>query len=303
MRLWPALAAMSLSMAACVDAILVDAPGGNGGSGGTGGATTTGGGGVGGQGGSGGTPCSCDEMDVLLVIDNSTSHLFISQLVASFLQLGSNVTDLSSRACSFHFGVVTSTPQLNNPSGCQGFGALSSVDSSGTSCGLANGKFATEEDNLLEAIPCLAQTGRQTVLPQDERLMDAVFTALTDTTLNGPGGCNEGFFRPNAPLLLLIMSDVDDTMSANEPDEWFGQLRALNSGTASGMSAMGLIPPALAPVCDNEDGAQLAPRLHAFLGEYDPLKQTSSDLCNVGASDLKDGVAAIADAVCPVTMP
>jgi hypothetical protein len=301
MRLLAALAAMSLSMAACVDAILVDAPGGNGGSGGTGGATTTGGGGVGGgQGGSGGAPCGCDEMDVLLAIDNTTSHLFVNQLVTSFLQLGSNVTDLSSRACSFHFAVVTSTPQLNNPPGCQGLGALSTVDSSGTSCGLSNGKFGTEEDDLLDVIPCLAQTGRQTVLPADERLMDAVFNALTDTTLNGPGGCNEGFFRPNAPLMILIMSDIDDTMSANEPNEWFGQLRALNNGTATGMSAMGLLPPALAPVCNNADGPQLAPRLHAFLAEYDSSKQLSSDLCNVGASDLKDGVAAIADAVCPV---
>jgi hypothetical protein len=305
MRSFAALLATLVFMAACVEAVLVPPPGGNGGAGGSGAATSTGAGGVGGSGGGGGESCGCEELDVLLAIDNTTSNDFLSQLIPAFAQLAGKASTLPERACSFHFGVVTSTPQLNNPDmpvNCQVFGALSSVRSDTTPCALANGKFATEEDNLLDVVPCLAETGRQSA-NGTERLMDAVFTALDDPTLNGPGGCNEGFFRPNAPLLLIVVSDIDDNGSANDPADWFDRLQGLDNSGVADITALGIFPNRATNGCDSGDGVQFAPRLHEFFDPFEPAKRATFDLCTANTMSTQIGAAidAGADILCPLT--
>jgi hypothetical protein len=286
----------TLSLFACVEVTLVD-PGSGGGepstsTGGTGGSGGEAGGG--GAGGSGGA-CGCEALDVILAIDNTDSlDDHVQALVQVFLQIGNQIDSVASRACSFHFGVVTSTPQGNNPEPCRGLGAFSRVNAGGEACPLENGRFATEADDLLAAIPCLAQTG--TGDDGDERLMAALSAALTDPTLIGPGGCNEGFLRVEAPLLILVLSDVDDLVSSGTPSSWFAELVQLSDGDASRLGAMAIIPPAIGPPC----AGHLAPRLHEFLALHDPDRRMSADLCNLTATEVQAAVEAIADAVCPL---
>lgn len=293
------IAAMALSLTACVEVVLVDASDGSGGRGGDGaagsGAGPTGGAGGEGAGGGAGGDCGCEALDIVLAIDNTDSlDDHVVSLVQVFLQLGNQIDAVAARACSFHFGVVTSKPQGLNPAPCQQLGAFSRVNAGGDACPLANGRFATDRDNLKDTIPCLAQTG--TGADGGERLMTALLAALSDPTLNGPGGCNEGFFRPEASLLVLYLSDIDDTLSSGGPSDWFGALTQLNGGDASRLGALAVLPPATGSPCSGE----LAPRLHTFLGLHEPGQHVAANLCDLSAAEIQAAVDTLADGVCPL---
>jgi len=273
--------------------------------GGGGGATGGAGGVVGGSGGGGtsaggggagaAASCDCEQLDVLLVIDNSDAiDDLIPPLAPSLLELASTFEALATRVCSMHLGSVTSRPQPQNPPGCDTqLGALSRVNSGDVPCDFANGRFATEEDDLEDALLCLVNPGTQGL--GNERLAEALLAALSPE-LNAPGACNEGFFRPEAPLLVALISGVEDDDSAGEPATWFADLVALNEDDSSRIASIGMIGPVTAESgCD----AEASPRLHAFLGEHGLDNQAALNICGVSTVDLKDGAERMAEAVCP----
>jgi hypothetical protein len=268
--------------------------GGAGGSGGVGGTVAAGGaGGAGGEGGLGGS-CQCDALDVLIMVDNTDSiDDFALDLLMPSLQLIQTVEELAANICSMHVGTVTSTPPDQNPNGCDMLGALSRVNSSDEPCPLANGRFVTKEDDIMSALLCIVNTGSSG--NGNERPMDAAFEALSPA-MNAPGACNEGFFRPEALLLLVIISDVDDTVSSGEPDEWYDDLIALNGGDQSALASLGILGPVTAdPNCD----AEASPRLHAFLMEHGLDNQAATNMCDISTMDLKDAAERMGEAICP----
>ena len=58
--------------------------------------------------------------------------------------------------------------------------------------------------------------------------------------LNGPSGCNEGFLRDDAILVVTLISDEDDTQSAGDPPDWVNSLVAAKNGQ-DGVVVLGLI--------------------------------------------------------------
>ncbi|MEZ4445943.1 MAG: hypothetical protein R3B72_43105 [Polyangiaceae bacterium] len=261
-------------------------------SGGAGGTGTGGTAGAGGQGGSAG--CRCDAVDVLVVIDNTDAiDAFAVDLLSPGAQLAGQIASLAEDVCSFHIGTVTSRVQPNNPSGCDVFGALSRVGSTGEACPLGNGRFATEQDNLANAIPCLFQPGTQG--NNNERPMEAMLAALSPE-MNAPGACNEGFFRPDAPLLIVVVSSVEDDDSAGDPTSWFADLVTLNGGDSSSVASLGILGPIASEMgCD----AEASPRLHSFFGKHDLNNQAVTEICHISVNDLLDGAVRMSDAVCP----
>jgi len=301
---WALLTCLAaLVAAACVEVRLV--PGGTPSNGG-GGAGTTSSSTAGGSGGTGGTTpsCGCDELDALLIIDNTDSLLEdnIVPLLSVLVNLSDYVVELASRTCSFHFGVTSAVAKTNQPdAACNVLGALSYSDADGTEC-VPGERFMTDPDTIVENATCFVQTGSAN--DGNERLMQAMVTAVSDPTLIGPGGCNEGFLRPEAPLLLLFISDRDDdnsdidgNLQPDDPQAWYQAAVDAKGGDASKVVAMGLLPPgANGEPCEGG----LAPRFESFFNAFPTGQQQTADICNVGATEVQTKMENLADLVCPL---
>jgi hypothetical protein len=193
----------------------------------------------GGPGGSaaddGGDDASCKSVDFLFVIDSSISMATNqADLVAAFPAFVDTIMSTLEEVDSYHVGVVTSSGYPYNDPACTQLGALvtqtGGTDASNAACGpFTEGRYMTDADDLAAGFACAAQVG--TGGDNDERMMDAALAAISPE-LNAPGGCNEGFIRDDALLVLVLITDEDDpgscavplvgcTGSPGDPPTWF----------------------------------------------------------------------------------
>ena len=103
----------------------------------------------------------------------------------------------------------------------------SGTGSTNRRCEMASGRrFITrEEPDLAAAFACVAQVG----LWGGDLTTEAMVHALSPE-LNGPGGCNEGFLREDALLVVTIINDGYDEDSAGTVSSWIEALRAAKHG-------------------------------------------------------------------------
>jgi hypothetical protein len=109
----------------------------------------------------------------------------------------------------------------------------------------------------------------------DERMMDAGLAAISDA-LNGPGGCNEGFIRDDALLVMVLITDEDDpgscgipgigcNGSAGSPPEWHTEVFDRKGGHAENAVVLTLTRGAPDNACGAAGLAEIdATRLIAF---------------------------------------
>jgi hypothetical protein len=97
----------------------------------------------------------------------------------------------------------------------------SGVDSSARRCDLAAGRYITRDDpDPMAAFLCVAQVGSDGA---DPRTADAMVAALSWPLLgtNGyPEGCNQGFLRDDALLVVTLISDQPDADSSGPAEAW-----------------------------------------------------------------------------------
>ena len=109
----------------------------------------------------------------------------------------------------------------------------------------------------------------------DERPMLAATSALSPEQ-NGPGGCDEGFLRDDAILVLTIITDEEDdgNGSPGAPADWYNAVVAAKNGDEKAVVVLGLVGDSNLPnaTCapggdPNGDGqgAEPAPRLQSFV--------------------------------------
>lgn len=111
----------------------------------------------------------------------------------------------------------------------------SEIGSSGRRCKLAGGRryITAEEPDLSAAFDCLARVGWGGASPFP---FDSILAALdhplveTGDVLNGPGGCNEGFLRDDALLVVVVIQDMFDQISQGGPYQWTKALYAVKGG-------------------------------------------------------------------------
>jgi hypothetical protein len=230
----------------------------------------------------------CKLVDLVFVIDNSGSmsdeQANLINGVPSFI---SEIQNQLADADSYHVGVITTDAYEFN-AGCKGEGAMvistGGSDSSAAVCGpYADGyNYMTENDNLDVAFACAALIG--TDGDSDERPLQTLQAALTPS-MNGPGGCNEGFLRDDALLVVVIITDEEDdhevdgcnqnaySGSTGGPPEWFEGLVAAKGGVEENVVVLALVGPpgpnpAICPMldkcADGSDGAEVAERVTAF---------------------------------------
>lgn len=166
---------------------------------------------------------ACTAVDFLFVIDDSSSmNEHQANLIANFPAFIDGIEDSLGSVESFHVGVVATDPFSGNPGACILIGALvtsttgAGAQSSQAECGpYADGSnFMTDADDLDASFACAAQVG--TSGNGSERPMDAVVAAV-DGSLAGVGGCNEGFLRDDALLVVVVITDEYDGEGDPEP--------------------------------------------------------------------------------------
>lgn len=235
----------------------------------------------------------CTAMDVLFVVDNSSTmaeeQVRLSAAASNFIAaVRTKLTDVD----DLHIGVIsTDTPSLAT---------------SATRCGpFASGLgFMTPDDKLAVSLVCAAQVG-VTGNP-DERPIDMLLAAVDDLA-NEPGGLNSDFVRKDALLVVVLVTDEEDDHeldpawgSAGDPPDWFTGLTAIKDGLAGDVALLSLIgtqPPNACPEFqwDGKDGAEPAARLAEFTDMF-PFGRVG-DVCAASYDQFfLDSVAVIADA-------
>jgi hypothetical protein len=253
------------------------------------------------QGGGGGdgngderTELGCTKVDLLFVIDNSGSMLDEqANLVASFPGFISAMRDQLADTEGYHVGVTTSDLYQADFS-CQREGALVTQTlgdgASNRSCTpySSGGRYMTEQDDLAEAFACAAQVGISG--DGDERPMQTMLAALSDD-MTGAGGCNAGFLRDDALLVVVLITDEEDDFetegcpgqtnaqpqpgSSGGPQQWYDELVAIKGGNEENVVVLSLVGPSSGQSCPplakcqgGVQGAEVAHRIIDFTERF-----------------------------------
>ena len=249
-------------------------------------------------------PEACAKVDLLFVIDNSSSMKNEQDnLVASFPGFVDSMLQQLANTASYHVGVVSTDSYDHNDDPCDNvLGGLitrtGGTNSSKQTCGpYASGKrFMSEADDLGARFACAAQVG--TAGDSDEKPLEAAIRAL-GPVLNGPGECNDGFLRKDALLVLVIITDEEEEGSNGDPQSWYDSLTLIKGDIETNMVVLSLVGPEN-PAC--EGAAEVAHRIIEFTEKftYGTIGQICADSYNLFFSD---AIAVISEACDNFTPP
>lgn len=163
------------------------------------------------------------------------------------------------------------------------FGAGREHDNQGAYCNIEGGRryLLDSQPELHATFGCVAETGLYDS-PAGKQPMFAAIEAV-GPTMNGAGGCDEGFLRSDALLVVVFVSDKDDAPDGNAtgspggPQEWYDALVAAKGGNAESIVMLGLVgdgnmtggacAPNMSPDKDALAGSP-APRLQEFVAKF-----------------------------------
>jgi hypothetical protein len=277
----------------------------------------------------GGEEQGCAAIDFLFVIDNSGSMGDNQQaLIASFPGFIQKIQETVTQAASYHIMVVDTDEYWNDcsvecaffPLMCQ-FGDVNACDgapsvcdatlgggvnfpvgedASNQYCDLTGGqRYITQQEPfaaLPEKFTCIGQVG--TDGDSDEKPLQAL-TAAVSPEHQGPGGCNTGFLRDDAVLVLTIITDEEDS-SAGTPNGLYQNIVAQKGGHPENVVVLGLIndgelPGAICPV------EAVAPRIVEFL-EYFPNSMRGS-ICDLNYAPVFEQAVDLINSTCEEYVP
>lgn len=233
----------------------------------------------------------CEKVDIVFVIDDSWSmgdeqdHL-INSFPGFVAELEAELESVD----SYHLGVVsTDTNGYEwNPSPCDVQGGMI-TETFVQPCGpYAEGyNYMTQSDDLQDTFACAGLLGDSG--DGDERPMDNLLSALAVPMLE-PGACNDGFARPDALLVIVIITDEEDDFteagafnnppqsgSYGNPQTWADAIIG-KKGVETNAVVLSLIGIPKPNDCgtaedpdfqwDNFDGAEISLRLRAFTEKF-----------------------------------
>jgi hypothetical protein len=97
----------------------------------------------------------------------------------------------------------------------------------------------SSDPNLETTFECAAKVG--TAGNPSERPLDGMVEAVSPA-LRAPGGCNEGFLRDDAILVVTFISDDGNLEDINTAQQTYDALVAAKNGDADRIVMLGLIP-------------------------------------------------------------
>jgi hypothetical protein len=148
------------------------------------------------------------------------------------------------------------------------------------------------EADLTESFACIAQVGLAG--HPSERPMDSLVAAMSPT-MNGATGCNAGFLREDAILVITFISDDPNYEDAGVPQDWYDAVVAAKGGNADAVVVLGLTPAF--------DGCQdgKGPPKGAHWSEFVDLwgdRGLEASVCNLDYAPFFEQAVAIIDATC-----
>ncbi len=205
------------------------------------------------------------KVDILFVVDNSGSmgahQGNLSRNVAKFTSIFTK-----SSVLDYNIGIVTTDMSGG------GWG------SSRACCGQLVGSTRVVNKNTLNADVILARnflvgtSGSAT-----EAVFDPVAAALNPTNL---AGWNSGFYRQDASLVVIFMTDAEDQSDYENPQSLYNFLLNLKKGKASSILAFGVIVPTKDTMsCARDDGRTPA-KIERFLGMVQNSKNNIMNICD-----------------------
>ncbi|MEJ7733025.1 MAG: hypothetical protein WKG00_27985 [Polyangiaceae bacterium] len=226
--------------------------------------------GSGGAGGGSGKS-GCEKIDFVFVVDNSVSmENEQAQLVAAFPGFISTIESTVNAGSDYHVMVVD-TDEWGR---CNTANPWTGIDPGSDTCNAyINGTVFEECDRTLGAgvvhpagkftdnAVCPFPAGRRYLAPGDpavpatfacaakvgvaghssERPMDALVAAVA-AGINASGGCNEGFLRDDALLVVTFISDDANYEDAGDPQSWFDAVVAAKNGNEKAVAVVGFTP-------------------------------------------------------------
>jgi hypothetical protein len=168
------------------------------------------------------------------VVDTDASSLPIYDSLADLLS--GNLTCDPAPSCCGNVCVLSTLPYVDawvsscngtpctefsllDDNACEGtLGAGRRLNAAGEVCGPSEDtRYVLPGPDSAETFSCLALVGTGGL--GAEQPMAASLAALS-AFHNEAGGCNEGFLRPDAALVLTFVTDTEDDSSPGEPDSW-----------------------------------------------------------------------------------
>jgi hypothetical protein len=263
----------------------------------------------------GGDAEGCTKVDLLFVIDNSGSMADEQQaLIASFPEFVTGIQQQLENAESYHIGIVTSDAYSGNEPGCTDLGNLvtktAGADASNQTCTpfTSGARFMDEsEPDLSGKFACAGQVGSEG--SGDEKQIQALLRALA-VDQNGPGGCNEGFIRDDALLVIVIITDEDDKLeecipligcvpaggTPGAPPEWFQSILNLKGGISDNIVVLSVIGQE-----NNSCGADYAKRILQFTNNF--KNSSVGDICAASYGAFLTDAISIIDSACDDFIP
>ncbi|MBX3125131.1 MAG: hypothetical protein KF718_00360 [Polyangiaceae bacterium] len=244
------------------------------GSGATGSGAGGSGGGVigsGGSGGSGAAGSGCEKIDFLFVVDNSVSMQDQqAALVAAFPGFISAIESTVKAGSNYHIMVAdtdawgrcnTANPWSGaTPSHAtcnsyvqqtvfeecdrvRGAGVIhpAGQHASNTKCPVPDGRRYLQQGdpNIASTFGCMAKVG--VAGHASERPMEGILGAVSPQ-LNAVGGCNEGFLRDDALLVVTFISDDPNYEDTGTPQEWYDAVVQAKKGNPDSVVMVGITP-------------------------------------------------------------
>ena len=312
-----------------------DATGGSGNAA-TGGGASSSSSGLGGglnQGGGTTSDSGCSKVDFLFVIDNSVSMSDQqAALIASFPSFMGTIQSTLAAKSDYHIMVADTDDWTRcTPDNCQtgammadtlciaaaggyacntafetcdnviGAGVVHPAGDGATNapCDIFGGnRYIVEgEPDLTGTFACMAQVGLAG--HPSERPMDSLVAAMSPD-LNGPAGCNAGFLREDAILVVTFISDDPNYEDADGPQQWYDAVVAAKGGNADAVVVLGLTP--------SFDGCQdgKGPPKGAHWSEFIALwgsRGLEASVCNLDYAPFFEQAVAIIDETCDEFQP
>jgi hypothetical protein len=227
----------------------------------------------------------CSKVDVLFVIDNSPSmddeQDALIQSFPGFVSLAQSALELT----DVHIMVVDTdgetpfdqvTEEFGFSEACDNaLGAGSVLGEGGAECAVPAGQRYMEgtQPNLSESFSCVANVGDDGSLLA--RPADAMLAALSSEHV-AVSGCNAGFLRDDAVLVVVMITDEDDERSARSPADWRSALVAQKAGDEAAIVTLGLLRQSESEQC-GDTRSDPTPRLRELLTSFP--RSTVGDVC------------------------
>lgn len=173
----------------------------------------------------GGGDEQCSGVDLLFVIDNSPSMSpNIENLVANFPAFIDGIQFDLEADQGYHVGITTTDEEFKQDGidpECEFLGTLVEYSDAGYCGPYAQGaNFMTEADDLESTFGCAADLGSG---GSGKKIAAEAAMNAVGVTNSLPKGCNPGFIRDDAMLVVVIITDEEDNQegdSLGDPEDW-----------------------------------------------------------------------------------